>query len=50
MAKYIELDGSDKRSWDIRELVNMRSARYRFVLVACVAWSRAYRQLRTIYH
>ncbi len=38
MAEVIELDGSDKRWWDFRELFNTREARYRTFLVTCVAW------------
>jgi len=38
MSEVIELDGSDKRWWDFRELFNTREARYRTFLVTCVAW------------
>lgn len=38
MQEVIELDGSDKRWWDFRELFNTREARYRTFLVTCIAW------------
>lgn len=36
--EVIQMDGSDKRFWDFRELFNTRSARYRTFLVTCIAW------------
>lgn len=38
MQEVIEIDGSDKRWWDFRELFNSREARYRTFLVTCIAW------------
>ncbi|KEF59366.1 uncharacterized protein A1O9_04210 [Exophiala aquamarina CBS 119918] len=38
MLEVIQLDGSDKRFWDFRELFNTRAARYRTFLVTCIAW------------
>lgn len=38
MIEVIELDGSDKRWWDFRDLFSSREARYRTFLVTCIAW------------
>lgn len=38
MSAVIRIDASDKRFWDWRELFNTRAARYRTLLVTCVAW------------
>ncbi|KAI1612928.1 general substrate transporter [Exophiala viscosa] len=38
MQEVIQLDGSDKRWWDFRQLFNTREARYRTFLVTCIAW------------
>jgi hypothetical protein len=38
MAHVVSSTGSDKRFWDFRDLFNSRGARYRILLVICVAW------------
>lgn len=38
MAHVVSATGSDKRFWDFRDLFNSRGARYRTLLVICVAW------------
>jgi len=38
MMEVISTTGSDKRWWDFRDLFNTRAARYRTLLVVCVAW------------
>jgi len=38
MLEVIELEGSDKRFWDFRNLFNTRAARYRTFLITCIAW------------
>lgn len=38
MLEVINLEGSNKRWWDFRELFSDRAARYRIFLVTCIAW------------
>ncbi len=38
MVEDISVTGSDKRWWDYRELFNSREARYRLMLVMCMAF------------
>ena len=38
MQQVVSSTGSDKRFWDFRDLFNTPGARYRTLLVVCVAW------------
>lgn len=38
MMEVISTSGSDRRFWDFRPLFSTRSARYRTLLVTCIAW------------
>ena len=38
MRQIVSSTGSDKRFWDFRDLFNSPGARYRTLLVVCVAW------------
>src|SRR3569833_746799 len=38
MMEVSQIDASDKRFWDFRELFDSRAARYRIFLVTCIAW------------
>ncbi len=38
MQEVVSATGSDKRFWDFRDLFNSPGARYRTLLVVCVAW------------